>query len=860
VSCACRYSLFVCAWKRPDTIDAHPSHANLPGPLTEQQLLPLISWVRAIAAMAPSATFLVVATHSNTPRAGESEGEYRASFASMLIDINARIKLELGRIQEAYTAELAEIQRTLEKLRAQLVAQEIKKRKLGSPCVRACLLVALRFVFVGVHANCTCRCPGTTVLSIPGIPDDVRVCNTFISELRGRIDHLTARCLRITQVLTPQGASNNVVPFQVLPTLAFDCTSGSDLIFMKDAFKNSISAFISGAHWKLESSVQFQEIISDIIAKLPAHKYSFEDCVAECHVQINQAAENYVAHSLRGAASASSASLDSLLGDLQLDAASPSSTGGVQCQVQPSGELKIFLVDCNGVTFSTHVTAKHPFVHDYLEEDPSLLAPFIQGTTGLAAPASSGSQVDVTFSSGCWTVSVVRPLKLSFKLTMEVSAKSRKPPTKLTVKDVRNITKALISLNVVFSVGGTIFPRLKLLEYMFTLLVHPQPKRLAASSIDTSSSDADFKFLEDVGIVRMQLLQHVAMFNTAGSGEYQPAIDMALALSMIRKLPSRNDAEIRFKSAARHISMPAPTVPDSAIAASNFAAALPLPFHTGVATVLSHLVFIRIIADIEIDSGAVVTSGRGRVLLQRGTNFCLLDSIASEALPPPPDKYSSFNSFISKDMYPSIMRAQSNDLSMFCYVLECVRQAILHGPLPFVFHPFCVKVNDPAAPASWIRQCIENSFYGTSVKHWAELNTVGDRVVNLHAQRCAFYVSSQPSDTSHKFVAALKGCMTEKFLCNVWDSHNSTPQPAHALAEARHFIIALTPEYLSSAACVSELLHILDLVHPSPDDPRPPVAAHARAIAANPAQRKTIALLLLHPAVSAARIASIAQV
>ena len=51
----------------------------------------------------------------------------------MLLDINARIKLELSRIQEAYNAELAEIQRTLEKLKAQLVAQEIKKRRLGSP-------------------------------------------------------------------------------------------------------------------------------------------------------------------------------------------------------------------------------------------------------------------------------------------------------------------------------------------------------------------------------------------------------------------------------------------------------------------------------------------------------------------------------------------------------------------------------------------------------------------------------------------------------------------------------------------------------------------------------------------------------
>ena len=128
-----RYSLFVIVWKRPDTVDPHPSHAHLPGPLTEQQLLPLISWVRALAAMAPAATFLVVATHSNTPRPGESDGAYKASFASMLLDVNARIKLELGRIQEAYNAELSEIQRTLEKLKAQLVAQEIKKRRLGSP-------------------------------------------------------------------------------------------------------------------------------------------------------------------------------------------------------------------------------------------------------------------------------------------------------------------------------------------------------------------------------------------------------------------------------------------------------------------------------------------------------------------------------------------------------------------------------------------------------------------------------------------------------------------------------------------------------------------------------------------------------
>jgi hypothetical protein len=51
----------------------------------------------------------------------------------MLKDVKARIKLELDRIQESYSAELTELNRTTEKLKAQLVAQEIRKRKLGSP-------------------------------------------------------------------------------------------------------------------------------------------------------------------------------------------------------------------------------------------------------------------------------------------------------------------------------------------------------------------------------------------------------------------------------------------------------------------------------------------------------------------------------------------------------------------------------------------------------------------------------------------------------------------------------------------------------------------------------------------------------
>ena len=211
-------------------------------------------------------------------------------------------------------------------------------------------------------------------------------------------------------------------------------------------------------------------------------------------------------------------------------------------------------------------------------------------------------------------------------------------------------------------------------------------------------------------------------------------------------------------------------------------------------------------------------------------------------------------------MYPCIMRVQSNDLSMFSYVLEALRHTILNGPLPFVFHPFCLKPSTSSGTVSWIRQCIENPFFGNSVKQWAEFNSVGDRLLNLHAQRCPFYVSSHPNDSSRRFVTALKNCMSDNFLCNVWDSHNSTPQQASALAETRHFLIALSPEYLANGACVSELLHILDLVHPSSDDPRAPVAAHQRSIASNPALRKTISLLLLHPSVSSSRISSIAQV
>jgi hypothetical protein len=119
----CRYSLYAIVWKRPDTTD----------PLSEQQLMPLISWVRATAAMNPAATFIVVATHSNTPRPGESLAAYKSAFESMLKEVNSRIKLELQRIQDSYNSELTELNRTIEKLKAQLVAQEIRKRKLGSP-------------------------------------------------------------------------------------------------------------------------------------------------------------------------------------------------------------------------------------------------------------------------------------------------------------------------------------------------------------------------------------------------------------------------------------------------------------------------------------------------------------------------------------------------------------------------------------------------------------------------------------------------------------------------------------------------------------------------------------------------------
>lgn len=704
------------------------------------------------------------------------------------------------------------------------------------------------------------RCPGTSVLDIPSIPDDVRTCNAFVLELRSRIEDLSARSSRITQSLTAHGISNSAVSFQILSSLEFDCMMQQDPSSAKVAFKTMLSEFMSKVHWKHESSVQFHDTISDMIAKLPAPKYSLNQCVAECHLHINQAAERYVAHSLQGTAFAN---VDAMP-DLFVPAAVESSTRicGVQCVMQPpSGDLKIFLVDCNNVTFSAVVTSKHPFVHDYLDDDPSLLIPFIRGTTGLGG-APSLSQVDVTFSNGSWTVAVVRPLKLTFNLSMERSSDARLPPTKLTVRDVRNIIKALVSYNVVFSAGETIFPSLKTFEPMFSLLVHPQPRRLAISVTDFTSSEADFKAFEDIGIIRMQLFQHLVGFNSSSSaqGDTPSALDLAAALSLIRKLPARNESEVRFKSAVRHISMPAPPVPDTALSSAKFAAALPFPFHVSVAAVLSHMVFIRIISKIEIDSGAVVTSGRGRVLLQRGASFCVMDPVASDASFPPPDKFSSFSSYISKDMYPCFMRIQSNDLSMFSYVLEALRISILNGPLPFIFHPFCMKVNDASNATSWIRQCIENPFFGTSVKQWAEFNSVGDRLLNLHAQRCPFYVSSLSNDTSRKFVTALKDCMVDRFLCNVWDSHNSTPHVASALAEARHFIVALTPEYLSSGACVQELLHILDLVHPSSDDARPEVAAYARDIAANPALRKTLSLLLLHPSVSSARIATIAQV
>jgi hypothetical protein len=700
------------------------------------------------------------------------------------------------------------------------------------------------------------------VLDIPGTPDDVRACNAFVLELRNRIDELSARSFRITHSLTAQGISNSPLNFHILPSLEFDCSVQSDLNSAKDAFKTTLSEFMSKVHWKCESSVQFHDTVLDTISKLPAHKYSLSQCVTECHLQMNQAAESYVAHSLQGTSSANIYNINAMPEILQAVVESPSRVCGVQCEIQqPSGELKIFLVDCNNVTFSTYISSKHPFVHDYLDDDPSLLVPFIRGATGLGG-APSSSQVDVTFSSGSWTVAVVRPLKLTFRLSMERSSNARLPPTKLTLKDVTNIIKALLSYNVVLSVGETIFPTLKGFEPLFQLLVHPQPRRLAAAATDFTSSEADFKAIEDIGILRMQLFQHIVGFNSSASANLniQPALDTAMALSLIRKLPVRSDTDIRFKSAVRHISTSAPVVPDSALIASSFAAALPFPFHVSVASVLSHLVFIRIISDIEIDSGAVVTSGRGRVLLQRGACFCVMDAVASDALPPPSDKFSSFGSYISKDMYPCFMRIQSNDLSMFSYVIEALRISIMNGPLPFIFHPFCVKINESSVAASWIRQSIENPFFGTSVKQWAERNSVGDRLLNLHAQRCPFYVSSLPNDTSRKFVTALKDCMVDRFLCNVWDPHNSTPLQASALAEARHFIVALTPQYLSSSSCIQELLHILDLVHPSSEDPRPPVAAHARDIAANPALRKTISLLLLHPSVSSARIGSIAQV
>jgi hypothetical protein len=700
------------------------------------------------------------------------------------------------------------------------------------------------------------------VLDIPSIPDDVRVCNAFISELRSRIEDLSARSSRITQSLTEQGISLSAANFHVLSSLEVDCFTQPDMNSAKEAFKTALSEFMAKVHWKLESSVQFHDTVSDTIAKLPAPKYTFSQCVTECHLLMNQAAESYVAHSLQGAAFANVNPMPDLFLPVGVELEPSSRICGVQCAIQPpAGELKIFLVDCNNVTFSTCVTSKHPFVQDYLDGDPSLLIPFIRGVTGLGG-APTLSQVDVTFANGSWTVAVVRPLKLTFNLSMERSSNARLPPTKLTAKDVSNIIKALISYNVVFSVGETIFPSPKVLEPMFSLLVHPQPRRLAISATDFTSSEADFKALEDIGILRLPLFQHIVGFNNSANAQVntQSALDLAVALSLIRKLPARNESEIRFKSAVRHISTPAPVVPESALSTSNFAAALPFPFPVSVAAVLSHFVFIRIISKIEIDSGAVVTSGRGRVLLQRGAQFCVMDPVATDAPSSHSEKFSSFTSYISKDMYPCFMRIQSNDLSMFSYVLEALRISILNGPLPFIFHPFCMKVNSASNTTSWIRQCVENPFFGTCVKQWAEFNSVGDRLLNLHFQRCPFYVSSLPNDSSRKFVTALKDCMVDRFLCNVWDSHNSTPEPASALAEARHFIVALTPEYLSSGVCIQELLHILDLVHPSSEDSRPAVAAHARAIAANPALRKTISLLLLHPSVSSARIASIAQV
>jgi hypothetical protein len=694
---------------------------------------------------------------------------------------------------------------------------------------------------------------------MPGIPDDVRSCNVVISELYSRINDLSARCSRITQGLTAQGISHSVASYNLLSTLEFDSSCEADVPFAKDAFKCALSDYVLNAYWRNESCIQFQDTISDTLSKLPAHQYSFSQCVSECHMLINQAADNYVANSLQMSASTS---IDSDFFQSHSATVSPSRICGVQCEVQqPGGELKIYIVDCNNVTFSTLVTSKHPFVQDYLDQDPALLVPFIQGTTGLGGSPSI-HQVDVTFANGSWTVAVVRPLKLKFNLSMERSPNARAPPTKLTVKDVGNVIKALVSFDAVCMVGQFIFPATKVFESLFSLLVHPQPRRMAVASIDLNSSDADFKALEDVGIFRIQLFKHISTFNSPNGKQLdpQPALDLAVARALIRKLPVRNESEIRFKSAVRHISTPAPSVPESALNSANLIAALPFPFHVSVAAVLSHLVFIRVISDIEIDSGVTVTSGRGRVLLQRGASFCVSDPVSFDAPPPLPDKFSSFSSYVSKDSYPCFLRVQSNDLSMFSYLLEAVRLSVLNGPLPFIFHPFCMKAGDSSTQTSWIRQSIENPFFNSGVKQWAEFNSVGDRLLNLHFQRCSFFLSSLPNDTSRRFVSALKTSMGDRFFCNVWDPHNSTPQLASALAEARHFIIALTPEYLASGACVTELLHILDLVNPSPDDPRAPVAAHARAIASNPALRKTISLLLLHPAVSSARISSIAQV
>jgi hypothetical protein len=272
---------------------------------------------------------------------------------------------------------------------------------------------------------------------------------------------------------------------------------------------------------------------------------------------INQAADNYVANSLQMSASTS---IDSDFFQSHSATVSPSRVCEVQCEVQqPGGELKIYIVDCNSVTFSTLVTSKHPFVQDSLDQEPALLVPFIQGTTGIGGSPSM-QQVDVTFANGSWTVAVVRPLKLKFNLSMERSPNARAlPTTKLAVKDAGNVIKALVSFDAVCMVGQFIFPATKVFQSLFSLLVHPQPRRMAAASIDLNSSDADFKALEDVGIFRLQLFNHISMFNPPSGAQLdpQPALDLAVARALIRKLSVRTESEIRFKSAVRHISTPA---------------------------------------------------------------------------------------------------------------------------------------------------------------------------------------------------------------------------------------------------------------------------------------------------------------